>query len=112
MTSTNLQSKRSEHGASLILLVSIIGLAFIVTVGAFLAAASVGRNTVRFTSAKMDVANREDVLMRAILQQTATAMFTADKWNTIMTNAVDAVDAVNNPTNYVDTAELTTLGID
>jgi hypothetical protein len=118
MTSTNLQSKRNEHGASLILLVSIVGLAFIVTIGAFLAAASVERNTVRFTSAKMDVANREDVLMRAILQQTATAIFTTDStgksptWNTIMNNAVDAVDAVNDPTKYVDTAELTALGID
>jgi hypothetical protein len=74
MTSTNLQRRRSEHGASLILTVSIIGLAFIVTVGAFLLAASNAQDTARFASAKVDVANREDVLMREILPETATGM--------------------------------------
>ncbi len=40
MTGTHFQRKRSERGASLIMLVSIIGLAFIVTVAGFLVAAS------------------------------------------------------------------------
>src|ERR1700747_2403212 len=98
MSSTYLQRKRSERGASLILLVSIIGLAFIVTVAAFLVAASNGKDTARLASAKVDIATREDALMREILRQTATGMApgtdtngvtaTPASWNTLMTNAV------------------------
>src|SRR5260370_31842441 len=95
MASTSLQGKRSEHGASLILLVSIIGLAFIVTVAAFLVAASDGQDTARLASAKVDIATREDALMREILQQTATGMLPGTNgvtgpivtWTTIKTNA-------------------------
>jgi hypothetical protein len=64
MTGAYLQRKRSERGASLILLLSIIGLAFIVTVAAFLVAASNGQDTARLASAKVDIATREDALMR------------------------------------------------
>ena len=95
MTGTNLQRKRSERGASLILLVSIIGLAFIVTVAAFLVAASNGQNTARLASAKVDIATREDALMRDVLQHTATGMLPGTNgvtgpilnWTAIMTNA-------------------------
>ena len=111
MTSTYFQRKRSEHGASLIMLVSIIGLAFIVTVAAFLVSASNGQNTARLASAKVDIATREDALMREILQQTAKGMLpgtdgvtgTPLLWTTIMTNAVTELKA----TTYVDPAELT-----
>jgi len=107
MTGTNLQRKRSEHGASLILLVSIIGLAFIVTVAAFLLAASNAQDTARLATAKVDIANREDILIREILQQTATGMPSGTNWTTIMTTAVNNIDAIN----YVDLTELARLGI-
>jgi hypothetical protein len=114
MTSTHLQRKRSERGAALIMLVSIIGLAFIVTVAAFLVAASNGQDTARLASAKVDIATREDALMREILQQTATGMLpgndgistaTPAPWNDIMTKAVNQLHA----TTYVDPTELAAL---
>jgi hypothetical protein len=113
MTSTYSQRKRSEHGASLIMLVSIIGLAFIVTVAAFLVAASNGQDTARIASAKVDIATREDALMRVVLQQAATGMLpgtdgvtgTPQPWTTIMPNAVTQLLA----TTYVDPTELATL---
>jgi hypothetical protein len=113
MTSTHFQRKKSEQGASLIMLVSIIGLAFIVTVAAFLVAASNGQDTARIASAKVDIATREDALMRVILQQTATGMLPGtdgvtgnpQAWANIMTNAVTQLLA----TTYVDPIELATL---
>ena len=113
MTGTHFQRKRSEHGASLIMLVSIIGLAFIVTVAAFLVAASDSQDTARLASAKVDIATREDALMREILQQTATGMLPGTDgvtgpiltWTQIMTNAATNLDA----TSYVDPAELAAL---
>jgi hypothetical protein len=108
------QRKRSERGASLIMLVAIIGLAFIVTVAGFLVAASDSQDTARLASAKVDIATREDALMREILLQTAIAMLpsTTDgssgpvlTWTQIMTNAVNALDA----TSYVDPIELAAL---
>jgi hypothetical protein len=113
MTGTNLQRKRSDHGASLILLVSIIGLVSIVTVAAFLVATSYSQDRARLASAKVDVATREDALMREILQQTATGMLPGTNgvtgpvlnWTTIMTNAANNLRA----TSYVDPAELAAL---
>ena len=113
MTGMHFQRKRSERGASLIMLVSIIGLAFIVTVAGFLVAASDSQDTARLASAKVDIATREDALMREILQQTATGMlpgtdgFTGPilTWTQIMTLAVNNLHA----TSYVDPAELTAL---
>jgi hypothetical protein len=113
MSSTYLQRKRSERGASLILLVSIIGLAFIVTVAAFLVAASNGQDTARLASAKVDIATREDALMREILQQTATGMLPGTNgvtganlgWTAIMNAAATNVLA----TSYVSHAELAAL---
>src|ERR1700757_5469007 len=108
MTSIYLPRKSSEQGASLIILVSIIGLAFIITVAAFLVAASVGQDTARLASAKVDIATREDALMREILQQTATGMLPGTNgvtgsilnWTTIMTDAANNLRA----TSYVDPA--------
>jgi hypothetical protein len=108
-----LQRKRSESGVALLMTVSIIGLAFIITVAAFLVGASVSQNTERLASAKIDIATREDTLMRAILQQTATGMLPGTNgvtgsilnWTTIMNNATTLVRA----TSYVDPAEVTTL---
>jgi len=113
MTGTNLQQKRSETGAALLLTVSMIGLAFVVTLAAFLIGASVAQDTERLASAKVDVANREDTLLRLILQQTATGMLpgtdgingSPQNWITIMTNAVNQLRA----TTYVDQAELAAL---
>jgi len=113
MIGTNLLRKRSDHGASLILLVSIIGLAFIVTVAASLVAASYSQDRARLASAKVDVATREDALMREILQHTATGMLPGTNgvtgpildWTAIMTNAVNNLRA----TSYVDPAELAAL---
>src|ERR1700732_957734 len=113
MTSIYLPRKSSEQGASLIILVSIIGLAFIVTVAAFLVAASDGQDTSRLASAKVDIATREDALMREILQQTATGMLPATNgvsgapqtWTTIMTNAATNLVAIS----YVDQSELAAL---
>src|SRR6516164_7638335 len=113
MIGTNLQRKRSDHGASLVLLVSIIGVAFIVTVAGFLAAASYSQDRARLASAKVDIATREDALMREILQQTATGMLPGTNgvtgpilnWTAIMTNAANNLRA----TSYVDPAELAAL---
>jgi hypothetical protein len=108
------QRKRSERGASLIMLVAIIGLAFVVTVAGFLVAASDSQDTARLASAKVDIATREDALMREILLQTAEGMLpsTTDgssgpvlTWTQIMTNAVNALNA----TTYVDPVELAAL---
>jgi hypothetical protein len=95
------------------MLVSIIGLAFIVTVAAFLVAASNGQNTARLASAKVDIATREDALMRVVLQQTASGLLpgtdgvtgTPQSWTTIMTNAVNLIKA----TTYVDPTELAAI---
>src|SRR6516162_4704359 len=97
---TNLQRKRSDYGASLILLVSIIGLGFIVTVAAFLMAASYSQDRARLASAKVDVATREDALMREILQQTATGMLSGTNgsilnWTAIMTSAANNLRAMS-----------------
>ena len=113
MTGMHFQRKRSERGASLIMLVSIIGLAFIVTIAGFLVAASDSQDTARLASAKVDVATREDALMREILQQTATGMLPGTDgfvgpiltWTQIMTLAVNNLRA----TSYVDPTELTAL---
>lgn len=119
MTGTGLPRKRSESGISLILTVSIIGLAFIVTAGAFLGAASVGRHTARLATAKVDIETRADTLVRAVLQQTATGILpgtngvsgSAQVWTDstastgIMPSAVNVVRA----TTYVDPAEVAAL---
>ena len=113
MISIYSQRKRSKHGAALIMLVSIIGLAFVVTVAAFLVGASNGQDTARIASAKVDIATREDALMRVVLQQAATGMLpgtdgvtgTPQPWSTIMPNAVTQLLA----TTYVDPTELATL---
>src|ERR1700719_3205772 len=113
MTSIYLQRKRSERGASLILLVSIIGLAFIVTVAAFLVAASNSQDTARLASAKIDIATREDALMHEILQQTATRLLPPTAgitgspltWIQIMTNAANFLA----PASYVNPTRLAAL---
>src|ERR1700730_9399412 len=113
MTGTNLQRKRSDRGAALLLTVSIVGLALIVTLAAFLIGASVAQDTERVASAKVDIANREDGLMRMILQQTATGILPGtdgingapQNWTTIMTSAVNQLRA----TTYVDPAEMAAL---
>jgi hypothetical protein len=117
MTDTHFQRKKSEQGASLLLLIAIIGLAFIVTVAAFLLSASNGQDTARLASAKIDIATREDALMRVILQQAATAMLSGTdpttnpiiNWNTILTNSQNLLWAVN--TSYANPSELATLGL-
>ena len=116
MTGIDFPRKRSELGATLIMLISIIGLAFVVTVAAFLMAASNSQDTARLASAKVDIATREDALMREILQQTATGQLPSTDmvspaltctWTQIMTKAANNLAAVS----YVDPAELATLGL-
>src|SRR6266403_5667786 len=109
---TLLRQKRSESGEALILTIAVIGLALIVTAAAFLLAARTGQDTERVASAKVDIATREDTLMRAILQETATGMLPSNgltgpslDWTTIMTNAVNQVKA----TTYVDPSEAANL---
>src|SRR5258707_46172 len=114
------RQKRSENGEALVLTIAVIGLALIVTAAAFLLAARTGQDTERVASAKVDIATREDTLMRAILQQTATGavggvggIFPVNNvgtgaglnWTQIMTNAVNQVGA----TSYVDPNEVSTL---
>jgi hypothetical protein len=119
MIGTDLRRKRSESGISLILTVSVIGLALIVTAGAFLAAASVGRHAARLATAKVDIETREETLMRAVLQQTATGILpgtngvsgSAQSWTDssgatgIIPNAANVVRA----TTYVDPSEVAEL---
>src|SRR5271154_3510537 len=113
MTGISFPRKKSERGASLLMLVSIIGLAFVVTLAGFLVAASDSQDTARLASAKVDVATREDALMREILQQTATGLLPATGgitgapllWTQIMTAAANDLYA----TSYATTAELAAL---
>jgi hypothetical protein len=112
MNNTRLRLKRSERGEALVVTISIIGLAIIVTAAAFLLRASMGQDTERVASAKVDIATREDTLMRAILQQAATGMLPSGgltgpslDWTTIMTQAVNQVAAAT----YVDPNEASTL---
>jgi len=109
---TPLRQKRSESGEALVLTIAVIGLAIIVTAAAFLLAARTGQDTERVASAKVDIATREDTLMRAILQETATGMLPSNgltgpslDWTTIMTTAVNQVKA----TTYVDPSEAAKL---
>src|SRR6266403_99779 len=109
---TLLRQKRSESGEALVQTIAVIGLALIVTAAAFLLAARTGQDTERVASAKVDIATREDTLMRAILQETATGMLPSNgltgpslDWTTIMTNAVNQVKA----TTYVDPSEAANL---
>src|SRR5260221_9039394 len=111
-TSTHLQLRRNERGEALLLTISIIGFAIIVTVAAFLLSASLAQDTERVAAAKVDISTREDALMRAILQQTATGVLPANiatgaglNWTPIMTTAVNRVAA----TTYVDPTEVSTL---
>jgi hypothetical protein len=111
-TSIHLQQRRSERGEALLLTISIIGFAIIVTVAAFLLSASLAQDTERVASAKVDISTREGALMRAILQQTATGVIPANiatgaglNWTPIMTSAVNRVAA----TSYVDPNEVSTL---
>ena len=77
--------------------------------------ASESQDTARLASAKVDIATREDALMREILQQTATGMLPGIdgvtgpnlSWTQIMTKAATNLAAIN----YVDPAELTALGL-
>jgi hypothetical protein len=111
MTNTRLLQKKSKRGEALVLTVAVIGLALIVTAAAFLLAARTGQDTERVASAKVDIANREDALMREILQQSAQGMLPGTttpggvNWTTIMTNAVTNLEA----TSYVDPTEVSTL---
>jgi len=116
MIGINLPRKRSEQGASLLLLVSIIGLAFIVTVAGFLAATSADQDIARLASTKVDIATREDALMREVLQQTAMGMApnttalsgvtgAPQTWTQIMTSATNNLIAIT----YVNPAEITAL---
>lgn len=72
------------------------------------------QDTERVALAKVDIATREDTLMRSILQQTATGIFPANiatgtglNWRSIMTNALNQVAA----TSYVDPNEVATLNL-
>ncbi|MBV8216560.1 MAG: hypothetical protein JOZ08_25360 [Verrucomicrobia bacterium] len=99
--------KRNERGAALIVAVSVVGLAFVVSVGAFLLAGSLNQDTARVVSSKIDIASREETLVRAIVQQTALGIQPNNNysWTTIMTNAVNQVLA----TAYVDPAQVTQI---
>src|SRR5260370_10626308 len=98
-TSTHLQLRRNERGEALLLTISIIGFAIIVTVAAFLLSASLAQDTERLASAKVDIATREDPLKRAVLLHTATGIFPAIvsigagiNWSSFMTSAVKLLD--------------------
>src|SRR5262249_2012146 len=99
--------RSNERGVALIVAVSVVGLAFVVTVGAFLLIGSLNQDTSRVVSAKIDVALREETLVRAIVQQTALGMQPGNNysWTTIMTDAVNQVRA----TTYVDPAQVTQI---
>src|ERR1700730_2380951 len=119
MNGTSLQRKRSESGISLIMTVSAVGLALIVTAGAFLAVAVVGRNTARLATAKIDIETREETLMRAVLQQTATGILpgtdgvtgSAQIWTdgTGATGIMPSAANVIRATTYVDPVEVAAL---
>jgi hypothetical protein len=99
--------KRNERGAALIVSVSVVGLAFVISVGAFLLVGSLNQDTARVVSSKIDIASREETLVRGIVQQTALGMQPNNNydWTTIMTNAVSQVRA----TTYVDPTQVTQI---
>jgi hypothetical protein len=102
-----MRQRSNERGVALIGSVSVVGLGFVITVGALLLLASLNQDTARVVSSKIDVASREETLVRAIVQQTALGMQPGNNspWNKIMTNAVNQVLA----TTYVDPAEVTQI---
>src|SRR5258707_6308484 len=112
VTNTHLQLRKNERGEALLITLSVIGFAIIVIVGAFLQSASSAQDTERVAAAKVDIATREDALVREILKQTATGIFPANiangtglDWTPIMTNAVNELRA----TSYVDPNEVAAL---
>jgi hypothetical protein len=109
-----------EAGLSLIVTVSFVGLAFAITAAAFLTVSVVGRNTARLAAAKVDIETREDVLMRAILQQTAAGMLPGTNGITGAPNVwdngtgttgiiPDAANALSAALYYVNPTEAATL---
>lgn len=107
MIKSRLQPKKNERGEAVLLTVALVGFAVLATTAALLMSASLSQANSRVTTAKIDIDLREDVLVRAILQQTAQGMLpdaagNYTSWNGILTAAVNQVHAVS----YADPEEL------
>lgn len=110
MIRLHLRRKKSECGEAVLLAVAVAGFAILATTAALLMASSLSQADSRVITAKIDVDLREDVLVRAILQQTAQGMLpnaagNYASWNSILTAAVNQVNAVS----YADPTELATV---
>jgi hypothetical protein len=104
------QPKKSERGEAVLLTVALVGFAILATTAALLMSSSLSQANSRVTTAKIDIDLREDVLVRAILQQSAQGMLPNSggsyaSWNSILTAAVNQVNAVS----YADPTELGTV---
>ena len=89
-----LRPKRSERAEAVLLAVALVGFAVLVTTAALLVSSNLSQANSRVITAKIDIDLREDVLVRAILQQTAQGMLpnaggSYASWNGILTAAVN-----------------------
>jgi hypothetical protein len=100
-----MRPKRNESGQALILTICVISLAVSITLYAFLAGTATSRENVRLSASKIDVSQREDVLMRAILHKTAEGMLAGQTWDTILNSALSEMRA----SSYIDPSDLTVL---
>jgi hypothetical protein len=100
-----MRPKRNESGQALILTVCVISLAVAITLYAFLGGTATFRENARLSASKIDVSQREDVLMRAILHKTAEGMLAGQTWNTILNNALTEMRA----SSYINPDDLTVL---
>src|ERR1700724_3418742 len=105
MTGLPTRPKRNESGQALILTICVISLAVSITLYAFLAGTATSRENVRLSASKIDVSQREDVLMRAILHKTAEGMLAGQTWDTILNSALSEMRA----SSYIDPSDLTVL---
>jgi hypothetical protein len=105
MTGLPTRPKRSESGQALILTICVISLAVSITLYAFLSATATSRENARLAAAKIDISQREDLLMRALLHKTAEGMIAGQTWDTILNNALNEMRA----STYINPADLTVL---
>jgi len=99
------KNKRNQSGQALILTICVISLAIAITLFAFLSSTSTSREIARLSASKIDINQREDVLMRAILHKTAEGMIAGKTWDSILNGALSEIRA----STYINPNDLTVL---
>jgi hypothetical protein len=100
-----MRPKRGESGQSLILTICVISLGVSIILYALLSGTATSRENARLATSKIDVSQREDLLMRSILHKFVEGFMSAQTWDTILNNALSEVRA----STLINPADLTTL---